>query len=88
MPTESQKLNIEVTMAIHRGEHQLEHAISAWEEVEKAELAIFNSTSKDILDSDKTLASRGVGSARVIITVLKSLRGKDTTRASSPSLAR
>ena len=74
---ECSRLESEVSLAIHLAEKALQDVIKRWETVEKAEAAILNSEDDHFLESDKTLAARGVGLARMRITVLKALLGKD-----------
>jgi hypothetical protein len=74
---EVDRLNREVTGAICRAESGLRVAIAYWEVAEAAETAILNSEDDHFLETDRTIASRGVGMARMRITVLKALLEKD-----------
>jgi len=66
------KLDRQVTVAIENAEYALDQAIRAWEAVEEAEVMIADfpgSTS-----NEKGIAERGVGYARMKVTMLKALR--------------
>jgi hypothetical protein len=84
---EEMDANGRVTLAILKAEIVLDDAIRAWEEVERAEAAVAKEEMDAILgaagDCDENdflpflLAQRGVGSAGVVLRVLRTLRGRE-----------
>jgi hypothetical protein len=71
-PTDTQRLNMDVTDAIFRADHALDRAIAVWAQVECLEEKI-SETEKDW---PAKAAERGVGRARLVIEILQTIRGR------------
>lgn len=77
-----------VTLAIVKAEAALDDAIRAWEEVERAEAACAKEEMDGVLGATGDLdendliplyfAQRGVGSAGVVVRMLRAFRGRES----------
>ncbi len=81
---EREKLNAAVTKAIFRTDWALEAAILAYQDLFRCEEALVK-TNGDGLERD--IAQRGAAGSRVILDVLKALRGRPQDATERPSRA-